>query len=232
MTKTAESMLPVAIDDLSVAEFLKQTPDFLIRHPDLLEFLEVQQGITGATSLLERQTVVLRNKNKHLEDQLDNLILAARSNEQIMKRLQHLTLELLRADDLDILLSTCQDVLRGDFNSDFVSFRLFQDKPKGKDMPGLHYVKSNHTMMKAFDDLFKDLKPVCGPCPEEQLNFLFRENGSRIKSVALIPLQCNHSIGLLALGSVDAERFHKGMGTVFISHLGELIATAISKHLE
>ncbi len=232
MTKTAESMLPVAIDDLSVAEFLKQTPDFLIRHPDLLEFLEVQQGITGATSLLERQTVVLRNKNKHLEDQLDNLILAARSNEQIMKRLQHLTLELLRADDLDILLSTCQDVLRGDFNSDFVSFRLFQDKPKGKDMPGLHYVKSNHTMMKAFDDLFKDLKPVCGPCPEEQLNFLFRENGSRIKSVALIPLQCNHSIGLLALGSIDAERFHKGMGTVFISHLGELIATAISKHVE
>lgn len=232
MTKTAESALPVELDDLAVADYLKQTPDFLIRYPDLLERLEVQQGITGATSLLERQTSVLRGKNKHLEDQLDNLIMAARSNEQIMKKLQHLTLELLRADDLDMLLSTCQDVLRGDFNSDFVSFRLFQDKPKGKDMPGLHYVKSNHTMMKAFDSLFKDLTPVCGPCPEEQLNFLFRENGSRIKSVALIPLQCNHSIGLLALGSVEAERFNKGMGTVFIGHLGELIATAISKHLE
>lgn len=230
--KTAESALPVALDDLAIADYLKQYPDFLIRNPDLLELLEVKQGITGATSLLERQATVLRGKNKHLEDQLDKLILAARSNEQIMKRLQHLTLELLRADDLDMLLSTCQDVLRNDFNSDFVSFRLFQDKPKGKNMPGLHYVKSNHTMMKAFDDLYNDLKPVCGPCPEEQLNFLFRENGSRIKSVALIPLQCNHSIGLLALGSIDAKRFHKGMGTVFISHLGELIATAISKHLE
>ena len=232
MTTTAETTLPEALDDLIVADYLKQNPDFLIRHAGLLELLEVKQGITGATSLLERQTGVLRNKNKHLEDQLDNLILAARSNEQIMKRLQHLTLELLRADSLDMLLSTCQDVLRGDFNSDFVSFRLFQDDPKSKDMPGLHYVKSNHTMMKAFDSLFKDLKPVCGPCPEEQLNFLFRENGSRIKSVALIPLQCNHSIGLLALGSVEAERFHEGMGIVFISHLGELIATAISKHLE
>lgn len=232
MTKTAKSTLPVELDDLAVTDYLKQNLDFLIRYPELLERLEVQQGITGATSLLERQTSVLRGKNKHLEDQLDNLITAARSNEQIMKKLQHLTLELLRADDLDMLLSTCQDVLRGDFNSDFVSFRLFQDKPKGKEISGLHYVKSNHTMMKAFDDLFKDLKPVCGPCPEEQLNFLFRENGARIKSVALIPLQCNHSIGLLALGSVESERFHKGMGTVFISHLGELIATAISKHLE
>jgi len=232
MTKTAESALPVELDDQAIVDYLKQSPDFLIRHPDLLERLEVQQGITGATSLLERQTTVLRGKNKHLEDQLDNLIVAARSNEQIMKKLQHLTLELLRADNLDMLLSTCQDVLRGDFNSDFVSFRLFQDKPKGKDLPGLHYVKSNHTMMKAFDNLFNDLKPVCGSCPEEQLNFLFRENGSRIKSVALIPLQCNHSIGLLALGSVEAQRFNKSMGTVFISHLGELIATAISKHLE
>lgn len=232
MTKIAESTLPAALDDLSVADYLRQHPDYLIRNSELLEILEVKQGITGATSLLERQASVLRGKNKQLEDQLDNLIIAARSNEQIMKRLQHLTLELLRADGLDMLLSTCQDVLRGDFNSDFVSFRLFQDKPKGKDTPGLHYVKSNHTMMQAFDSLFQDLKPVCGPCPEEQLNFLFRENGSRIKSVALIPLQGNHSIGLLALGSVESERFHKGMGTVFISHLGELIATAISKHIE
>jgi len=232
MTKTAESTLPLELDESAVADYLKQNPDFLIRRDDVLEALEVKQGVSGATSLLERQTGLLRGKNKHLEDQLDNLIIAARSNEQIMKKLQHLTLELLRADDLDMLLSTCQDVLRGDFNADFVSFRLFQDEPKGKDMPGLHYVKSNHTMMKAFDDLFKQLKPVCGACPEEQLNFLFRENGSRIKSVALIPLQGNHSLGLLALGSVDADRFHRGMGTVFISHLGELIATAIAKHLE
>jgi uncharacterized protein YigA (DUF484 family) len=232
MTKTAESTLTTSLDNQSIVDYLKQNPDFLIQNSDLLEVLEVQQGIKGATSLLERQTSVLRGKNKHLEDQLDNLIVAARSNEQIMKRLQHLTLELLRADDLDMLLSTCQDVLRGDFNSDFVSFRLFQDKPNTNETPGLHYVKSNHTMMKAFDELFQNLKPVCGTCPEEQLNFLFRENGSRIKSVALIPLQCNHSIGLLALGSVEAERFHKGMGTVFIGHLGELIATAISKHLE
>ncbi len=232
MTKIAESTLPVALNDLSVADYLRQHPDYLIRNAQLLEILEVKQGITGATSLLERQASVLRGKNKQIEDQLDSLIVAARSNEQIMKRLQHLTLELLRADGLDMLLSTCQDVLRGDFNSDFVSFRLFQDIPQGRDTLGLHYVKSNHTMMQAFDSLFKDLKPVCGPCPEEQLNFLFRENGSRIKSVALIPLQGNHSIGLLALGSVESERFHKGMGTVFISHLGELIATAISKHLE
>jgi len=231
MSTSAQTTLPSALDDTAVCEYLAKHPDFFIKHSELLEQLEVSQGVVGATSLLERQVSVLRAKSQHLEGQLDSLISAARNNEQIMKRLQYLTLELLRSDSLDMLLSTCQDVLRGDFNADFVSFRLFHDKPE-QDMLGVHFVKSNHAMMLAMRYLLDNITPVCGPCSEEQLNFLFRENGSRIQSVALIPLQCDHSIGLLALGSVDAGRFHKGMGTVFISHLGELIATAIAQYIE
>lgn len=231
MSKTVQSELPNTLEDDQVIDFLKSNPDFLLRHPSLLESLEVSQGITGATSLLERQTLVLRTKNTQLEKQLHSLITAARNNEQIMNKLQHLTLELLRADSLDMLLSTTQDVLRSDFNADFVSFRLFHDKDED-DLPGLHFVKGDNEVMQAFHNLLGNLKPVCGTCPDEQLGFLFDENSSRIQSVALIPLQGNHSIGLLALGSTEAERFHKDVGTVFLSHLGELIATAISQHLE
>ena len=231
MSKTVQSTLPESLEDHQVIEYLKNNADFLVRNPELLESLEVSQGITGATSLLERQTSILRTKNKSLEGQLDSLIAAARSNEQIMNKLQHLTLELLRADSLDMLLSTSQDVLRSDFNADFVSFRLFHDKDE-EDLPGLHFVKGDHVVMQAFHGLIDNLSPVCGTCPEEQLGFLFDENASRIQSVALVPLQGNHSIGLLALGSTEEERFHKDMGTVFLSHLGELIATSISQHLE
>ena len=231
MSKNVQAEQLENLDDEQIIEYLKNNPEFLMRNPELLESLEVSQGITGATSLLERQVNVLRTKGKHLEDQLDALITAARSNEQIMKKLQHLTLELLRADSLDMLLSTSQDVLRSDFNSDFVSFRLFHDKDED-DLPGLHFVKGDDQVMQAFHSLLDNLKPVCGTCPKEQLSFLFGDNSSRIQSVALVPLQGNHSIGLLALGSTEAERFHKDMGTVFLSHLGELIATAISQHLE
>ena len=231
MSTTVQSDSQDVIAEDQVIEFLQNSPDFLIRHPELLESLEVSQGVTGATSLLERQTSILRNKNVQLEGQLNGLITAARSNEQIMKKLQHLTLELLRADSLDMLLSTSQDVLRTDFNAEFVSFRLFHGKHQ-KDLPGLHFVKGDHHVMQAFHNLLDNLKPVCGTCPEEQLSFLFEDNSSRIKSVALIPLQGNHSIGLLALGSTDEMRFNKDIGTVFLSHLGELIAAAISQYLE
>ncbi len=231
MSKTVQSEQTDTLNENQVIEFLKNSPDFLIRNPSLLESLEVSQGITGATSLLERQTSVLRSKSQQLEGQLESLIAAARSNEQIMKKLHHLTLELLRADSLDMLLSTSQDVLRSDFNADFVSFRLFHDK-EGEDLPGLHFVKGDDEVMQAFHGLLDNLQPVCGTCPEEQLNFLFDDNSARIESVALVPLQGNHSIGLLALGSTEADRFNKGAGTVFLSLLGELIATAIAQHLE
>ncbi|PID47386.1 MAG: phytochrome sensor protein [Proteobacteria bacterium] len=231
MSTPVQASMPVELDDAAVVEFLSAHPRFFLNYPELLEALEVRQGVTGATSLLERQVVVLRQKNQQLESQLGGLISVARSNEQIMKRLQHLTLELLRADSLDMLLSTCQDVLRGDFNADFVSFRLFCDKP-AKGVPDLHFVKSNHKMVQALGELLDNGRPACGPRSEDQLNFLFPDNGSRVASAALIPLQCNNDIGLLALGSLDAERFHADMGTVFLGHLGELIATAIAQHLE
>jgi uncharacterized protein YigA (DUF484 family) len=38
--------------------------------------------------------------------------------------------------------------------------------------------------------------------------------------------------GLLAIGSQDASRFHPGMGTLFLTHLGELIGLLLARYLE
>jgi uncharacterized protein YigA (DUF484 family) len=48
--------------------------------------------------------------------------------------------------------------------------------------------------------------------------------------VALIPLgsQTNPA-GLLALGSVDRDRFHPGMSTEFLWRMGELITDALAQ---
>ena len=48
-------------------------------------------------------------------------------------------------------------------------------------------------------------------------------------SVALLPLGKKSDLGFLAIGSVDAERFHPGMSIDFLSRLGELIAEAINR---
>ena len=47
----------------------------------------------------------------------------------------------------------------------------------------------------------------------------------------LIPLYEAREIGVLALGSENEARFYPGMGTLFITQLGELVARALSRHL-
>ena len=47
--------------------------------------------------------------------------------------------------------------------------------------------------------------------------------------MALIPLGGQPPLGLLALGSVDRDRFHPGMSTEFLSRMGELITDALAR---
>ena len=54
-------------------------------------------------------------------------------------------------------------------------------------------------------------------------------------SVALIPLRSGEAgssapaFGLLVLASMDAQRFHGGMGTDFLARIGEVASAALSR---
>jgi hypothetical protein len=80
--------------------------------------------------------------------------------------------------------------------------------------------------------LFQKRQPVCGRLRPKQQIFLFGEENTTIKSAVLIPLFEARNIGVLALGSEQEDRFHPGMGTLFISQLGDLVSRALSLHLE
>src|SRR3569623_355421 len=41
----------------------------------------------------------------------------------------------------------------------------------------------------------------------------------------------SNQLGLLGIGSRDAKRYHAGMGTLFLNHLGDLIGRALARHL-
>jgi uncharacterized protein len=64
---------------------------------------------------------------------------------------------------------------------------------------------------------------------DTQRDFLFGPESPSIGSVALVPLGDNGSLGLLALGSAERERFHPGMSTEFLKRMGELITDALSR---
>jgi len=221
---TEQSDKENTVDENAIVKYLESHPDFFQKYPDLLGNLHISHN-AGTASLIERQVSILRTKNKDLEEQLRGLIRTARGNEQIINRLQRFTLELMRADGIDDIIGTCQSVLRDDFNADFVTLKIIGEEDS------MHYVKPKDKNLKQFNTLFRNKRPVCGRLKKEQQAFLFQDNADIINSTALVPLQGAEKLGVLALGSKDEACFHPGMGTVFISHLGELISTSISYHI-
>ncbi|MBV5333945.1 DUF484 family protein, partial [bacterium] len=61
------------------------------------------------------------------------------------------------------------------------------------------------------------------------------ENPEAASSLALIPLRSSDAsgtgevFGMLVLASMDAQRFHSGMGTDFLSRIGEVASAALGR---
>jgi uncharacterized protein YigA (DUF484 family) len=84
---------------------------------------------------------------------------------------------------------------------------------------------------EVFSQVLASSKPICGHFKERQLEFLFPEHASEIGSGALLPLGQNASFGVLAICSRDPQRFHPGMGTIFLRQLGEIVSRILVPHI-
>ncbi len=204
-----------------VAEWLKDHPDFFIRHPELISRLEFSHD-TGAASLLEHQAVRLRDENARLKDQLRQLAGIAGQNERLMQRLHDLTLELSTSASPEELVNTLAGHLQRSFQADTVMLWLTDPAPE---LSGLDPVR---TLPAQLPDWLTELhgkdQPLCGRLTREKAGFVFEDRTDTVASAALVPLK---SGGLLCIGSSREDRFYPGMGTLFL----ELLGTTINNRL-
>jgi len=217
-------------DAEQVSAFLKQHPRFLGEHPELLTEIQLSHSSGSAISLIERQVQVLRDQNQDLKTKLLELVDVARDNDRLNERMHQMTLDLLQAGSLTDLLDTLENHLRNEFSADTITLHL----------PGLDEVRQRETgaadlvvddTLKAlFPGPFSEDKPQCGRLRQEQLDFLFQDQAAAIESAAVIPLGTCAEAGLLSIGSREVNRFSSSMGTLFLSHLGALLARLLNIH--
>jgi uncharacterized protein YigA (DUF484 family) len=93
----------------------------------------------------------------------------------------------------------------------------------------LRVVPAELPALRTFDTLFNAGKPRCGQLRDSQREFLFGADAAAVGSVALVPLGDKGSLGLLACGSHDSQRFNPTMSTDFLAHVGDLIAAALAR---
>lgn len=218
-------------EEESTAAYLRENPDFFDRHPQLLEDMVVPHSCGGAVSLVEYQVGVLRDQVHELRRRMQSLANNARDNEALSQRLHQLTLSLVECTRLDEVLTNLYQAMGEDFKADFAAIRLFAD-PRSEGDQGLGEFVGNHSDATAlFSRVLASNKPICGHFKEKQVAFLFPENAAELGSGALLPLGQNPRFGVLAIGSRDAQRFHPGMGTIFLRQLGDIVSRVLAPHI-
>jgi uncharacterized protein YigA (DUF484 family) len=230
------------IEEQAVIQYLHHHADFFERHPQVLARLRLQHPRTGSTvSLIERQVDVLREKIQAQDHKLAEFVQVARANNTLAEKIHRFTRRLLRTSGTAPAIAEIEASLREDFDTFHTVLVLaspgaamtpvVQAAPAA-DAPQsfLRRVAPDDAALRSFESLFAAGKPRCGQIRDAQREFLFGAEAPNIGSVALIPLGSQATpAGLLALGSVDRDRFHPGMSTEFLWRMGELITDALAR---
>lgn len=207
-----------------VAGYLRRNPGFLADFPDLALALVMPRDTGTATSLTHYQLEILREKNRAMSERLRDLVTVAEENQTLVGRVHQLALRFLRAQDFRETVLAIAASMREDFHTDLVRVCLTGMPRIGLDEPWLIEVENDAESLTKFDEVRARGEPLCGRLRAEKLDFLFGDLASEVASTVVLPFG---SAGFLGIGSADPNRFHPGMGTVFLRQIGELIETAL-----
>ena len=222
----SELSVKEGLNAMEVASYLRQHPEFLAEFPDIAMALVLPREQGQAASLASYQLDVLRDKNRDLARRLHELVEIAHENEALMVRVHTLTLALMRARSLSETASAVVAALTEDFHTDLVRLVLFRSDPQLPAAEWLIVEPSGAPAFPAFAEFLKRAEPLCGRLQQDKLDALFGASAGEVQSAVLLPIG---NTGMLAIGSHDANRFHPGMGTVFLKLIGEAGSAALAR---
>ena len=211
------------MDADDVAQFLKTHPQFFDQYPQLIETIYVPHPHGGrAIPLTERQIVSLREKVRQLEAKLGEFMQFGEDNDAIGEKVHRLSLALLGAKDFAATAHALYFHLREDFSVPHVALRVW-----GRSL--LDGTLEGSPVEAELRDKAETMgAPQCGPAQGNPYLSWFKDAQEHIRSIALVPLGQTRTIGLLALGSEDPQRFFAEMGTLYLRRIGELTAGALA----
>lgn len=225
-------MNPISDDD--IAAYLIQNPAFFERHAELLATVRLYGGHGArATSLQERQAVLLREKIKMHEHRIMDMIRYGNENVTIANRLHEWTCGLLEnAHQPAGLPERVSAGLQEHFLVPQTGLRLWDLQAIYANLPAAAPVSDEiKTFARELDE------PYMGTNPEQETAQWLTEP-EQARSVALVPLVLNQTdhphrcFGLLIFASPDSQRFTATMGVDFLVRIGQLAAAALSPLLQ
>jgi uncharacterized protein YigA (DUF484 family) len=238
------------MNDREVAEYLLANPGFFDEHAELLATIRLANPHgKAAVSLQERQMEMLRDKNKHLERRLAELLRYGHENDSIAAKFNRWTMRVMAERDAYALPRAISHGLTDVFDVPQAALRVWD---LAEPYAQAEFARQVGEEVRIFANSLAT--PYCGANTGfEAAQWLIpAESGAAqaaaagdaasgsdatTQSIALVALRDPRAgddaatFGLLVMGSPDPRRFHDGMATDFLTQIGVLASAALSRLL-
>jgi uncharacterized protein YigA (DUF484 family) len=207
-----------------VETYLRDHPDFLVDHPDLVNLLlppEAKHG-DGVVDLQRYMLERVRGDLSKAQAQQNDILATSRSNLITQNRVHASVIAMLGATTLEHLIEIITTDLAVHIEVDAVTlgFEALDRLPAGGNRTSMRMLPKG-----AIDRLLgtgKDLALIPDAQPDAHL---FGSAATLVRSQALLRLQLRRDApqGVLAFGSRTPEKFHPGQGTELLTFLGKVV---------
>jgi uncharacterized protein YigA (DUF484 family) len=227
------SARPSEIGVRDVVAYIRQHPDLLERHPEVLRLLRAPARRDG-DGVLDFQHFMLerlRQNLAQLEDEHKSLIVTSRSNVTSQCRVHKAVLAMLRAPSFEHLLQTVTTDLAVVLDVDIVTLGVESSASRTTRLPlhGIHLLASG------------TVDRLLGPnrdallCTDIQGDAaLFGGAAGLVRSQALLRLSFSRTapVGLMCIGTRTPDTFQPGLGTELLTFLARTLEITIAQWLD
>lgn len=220
----------MAKSDKECIEYLKKNSDLFVRHPDLLDDMELPHGSSTVPSLLNKRMQMLEEKNKKLKAEVARYIEIAQVNEKLSFNIYQLGNDLIRLllRNKELTIHQCIKAIKKQFTDLHINILVYGDEPT--DVASNKIKIGEQRIAGIARHVFNERQFSCGPFNAAERAALLGTDAARFRSMLVAGLggyRKTQPYGLLILASNDEKRFAPGLGTMFLVQLGELVETAL-----
>ncbi|TVO37138.1 DUF484 family protein [Vibrio algivorus] len=205
----------------TVAEYLKDNPDFFLHRPELVDRLAISHQQQGAVSLVEVQMRRQRQRIEELEEDITQMMSLAAKNDRTFHQLMDLQKSLLACQSIEAL---DQEIMQYSRKIGLKSHLLLLDHVNS------NWNLSHDTYQRFSTNHLNGKDAYLGRLNRQDRYALFggdrfaNNEMSELGSYVVLPLAAHSKkLGLLAFSSQEGGHFQPEMDTLFLRHLTELV---------
>jgi uncharacterized protein YigA (DUF484 family) len=226
-----------ALSDETVANFLTNNPDFFHRNPTILAEMSLPHNSGNATSLIERQVAILRERGIQTRHKLGELIEAAKENDNLLNTTQSLVIDLINAGSLNNIFTLLQSELHKKFAVESASVILISDTDTQNQYSiDATFFQDTNDAEERISGIFNNNQSLCGSLRETEAAFIFNDTKYAIGSAAIASKKIERSTGddiivMLAVAHHNADHYNSDTGTLFLDYLCDILTALVKRQL-